>query len=110
MAVMTLLKVWMRRATPEQQKALADKAGTTRATLYQVSNADRGVSPGRAHRIADATAELAKGDPDLPRLYATDLSSDCSACQYARKCLGSLATRGEFEYLDPEDTEGGSHD
>ena len=48
---MNMMKMWMRQASPEEQTALAQGAGTSRGHLYQVSNGNRKFAPGKAALI-----------------------------------------------------------
>lgn len=106
----------MKLATTEQQEALATLAGTTRTYLYHLSaDSDkayaRDAEPGLAARIEKASFELRKQTRGaLPRIYRTDLNKACRACEYAAKCLGPVAIRSQFDFLPPDDTEGGSYD
>lgn len=101
MTAMSQLKAWMRIATAEEQKALAEAAGTSRAYLYHLANDDskygRSASPELARNLEEAARPLAQENPRLPRLLRTDLASACRGCDFARRCLGeSVVTEGEF--------------
>lgn len=90
------LKTWMAAATVAQQEEMAELANTTRGTLYQyVSN--RTPSAEKAALIEAATIVMHKRTKGkLPVVYRTDLSTACSQCQFARKCIGMKA---EFPLL-----------
>lgn len=90
------LKTWMAAATVAQQEEMAELANTTRGTLYQyVSN--RKASAEKAALIEAATTIMHKRTKGkLPVIYRTDLSTACSQCQFARKCIGMKA---EFPLL-----------
>ena len=109
----SLLRLWMREATTEQQERLARAANTTRAQLYQVAGGFRRFGPGKAgmiEREAEVMHRETKGL--LPRLYRTDLAPECAACEYARQCLGPVAQRADFVVLedDPESGDTGAPD
>lgn len=93
------IKQWMLAASVPEQEEMAKLAGTSRGMLYQyVSN--RNISSERAIQIETATKEMAKRTKGrLPILYRSDLSSACSACHFARKCIGMKA---EFQLLGEE--------
>lgn len=113
---MNQMKLWMQAATTEQQTELATRAGTSRQYLYHLS-ADpdkayaRDAEPELAARIEEASLAMRKESKDvLPAIYRTDLNKACRGCQFALKCLGSVAVRSNFEFLPPDDSEGGAHD
>lgn len=86
------VKAWMQVASVEEQDALANLAGTTRAMLYQYAGGFRKTSSEKAVRIENATKQMAKSSKGrLPVIYRTDLSRACSQCEFARKCLGTKA-------------------
>jgi len=109
MATMTMLKVWMQAATPDEQQALADAAvNGSRKHLYAVSNGDRYFSPLKAAAVEAKALEMHRSTGGrLPLLYRTDLAEACAACEFARKCLGAAAVRSEFPLAD---NEGADHD
>jgi DNA-binding transcriptional regulator YdaS (Cro superfamily) len=83
------LKIWIALASADEQQVLAERVGTSRATLYQYANGHRQCSAERAGEIERVTAEMARASKGrLPRLYRTDLADACAQCDYARKCLG----------------------
>lgn len=88
------IKLWMRAASAQEQDQMAALAGTTRSMLYQYAGGFRETSSERAVQIEQATQQMAKANKSLPVIYRTDLSSACSQCHFARKCLGAKA---EFE-------------
>lgn len=86
------LQVWMALASADEQQLLADRVGTSRATLYQYGSGHRQCSAERAGEIERVTHEMARASKGrLPRLYRTDLADACANCEYARKCIGSRA-------------------
>ncbi len=86
------LHIWMSLASADEQAALAERVGTSRATLYQYASGHRQCSADRAGEIERVTAERARSSKGrLPRLYRTDLSDACANCDYARKALGARA-------------------
>jgi hypothetical protein len=113
---MNQLKVWMQAATAEQQNDLASRAGTSRNYLYHLSaDSDkkyaRDAEPGLAARIEQAALAMSKETRGkLPKVYRTDLNATCRGCDFASKCLGPIAVRSQFDFLPPDDTEGGTHD
>lgn len=102
---MNALKHWMRLATSEQQQQLAAEAGTSRQYLYKLANT-------RAKYARSAKASLAAAlervshrlaaftNRSLPKLYRTDLNETCRDCPYAKRCLGDIATRSHFEFVE----------
>lgn len=87
-----LLKTWIALASADEQQLLADRVGTSRATLYQYASGHRQCSAERAGEIERVTAEMARSSKGrLPRLYRTDLATACEQCDYAQRCLGPRA-------------------
>lgn len=86
------LQIWMALASADEQQLLAERVGTSRATLYQYASGHRQCSAERAGAIERVSAEMARASKGrLPRLYRTDLASACAECDYAHKCLGPRA-------------------
>lgn len=115
----TLLKTWMRLATPAEQEELAQRAGTKRSYLYHLSAEktkaySREPEPALAAAIERVTAEMHRTTKGrLPRIYRTDLVEACRQCEFAQRCLKGNAVRGDFPLVDPQlqsDSEGGNHD
>lgn len=106
---MNLMKQWMSLATPDEQKLLARRVGTSRAYLYFLAADETKVhhrkpSASMAALIERETLAMHKASKGrLPKLYRTDLVPACATCPYARKCLGPIAERNDF----PEVTEEG---
>lgn len=105
---MNLFKTWMRLATPDEQKLLAHRAGTTRQYLYHLA-ADEGASykrepqPELAAAIERETEAMHKASGGrLPRIYRTDLVTACANCEFAKKCLGAAALRADFPLVTAE--------
>ena len=90
------LTQWMAHATPDEQEQLARGADTTRGALYQVASGHRRFRPGKAGALEATAAKMRAANPALPELFRTDLAPECAGCPYARKCLGSTATRTDF--------------
>ena len=110
MSTMSIFKLWMRAATPEEQELLAKRVGTTRSYLYHLAGEFRSASPEMAGGIERATTEMHKASRGrLPRVYRTDLAKACAGCEFAQKCLGAAAVRAEFPLVS-DDTEGGTPD
>lgn len=116
---MSVMKQWMRLATPEEQMLLAHNAGTTRAYLYHLSAGEettykREPKPGLAIAIERETAAMHKASKGrLPRVYRTDLVEACASCEFALKCLGPAAVRADFPIVTQEmvdESEGGHAD
>lgn len=103
---LNILHLWMRAATPDEQRLLAQKAGTTRAMLYQYANhltTKRRPSPEKAHAISAASIEMSKASRGrLPALYVTDLCAACQGCPYAQQVLKEKAVRAEFPVVTSE--------
>lgn len=82
------LRKWMLLATTEEQTELAKLSGTSREYLYQLVNGIREASSGMAGKIEEASRKLRKGTKNrLAVLTRADISSVCSECSYAKKCL-----------------------
>lgn len=100
---MNMLSLWMRTATADEQNLLAERAGTSRGYLYQLSGGHREASAALGAAIETTSLEMAKASEGrLPELYRTDLVEACRACPYAQKCLGTKAVRGDFPIVTPE--------
>jgi hypothetical protein len=96
----------MSAATPDEQLLLAQKVGTTKGQLYQLSGGHRRASADMAGRIESATIEMAKASKGrLPIVYRTDVCEACRACQYAAKCLGQRAVVSDFPIVDARQLE-----
>lgn len=107
---LTIMKLWMKAATPEEQELLAQRVGTTRNYLYHLAGDFRSASAELARAIESATAEMHKASAGrLPRIYRTDLAAACAGCDFAQKCLGSAAVRADFPLVS-DDSEGGIAD
>lgn len=105
---LTSMKLWMQAASTEQQFELAKRAQTSRMYLYHLAGGFRDASAELAQRIEKASAEMHKESRGkLPRIYRTDLNAACRGCDFALKCLGPRAVASEFEFIAPDDTEGG---
>ena len=92
------LKRWMQAATPAEWQELADAVGTSPGTLDQYAGRHRAPSTERAIAIERAAAPITKRSKGrLPRLLRTDMSTACSGCEFARKCLGMAAVASEFD-------------
>jgi len=116
---LNIVKQWMRAATPDEQKVMAEALGTSRQMLYQISGEHATVSAERAVRMEhQATAMHKASKGRLPRIYRTDLCEACRACEFAQRCLGAAAVRADFPIVTADmvaagattDSEGGDHD
>lgn len=106
MNTITSIKAWMAAATTDEQILLAERAGTTRAMLYQYAGGYRQCSAETAGKIEAVTAGMHKASKGrLPRIYRTDLCGACRSCQYAAKCLGARAVVSEFPIVKAEQLE-----
>lgn len=100
---MNIFKSWLKAATPDEQKLLAHRAGTSRAYLYHLSGGFRSAAPELAAAIERETAAMHKASKGrLPLIYRTDLAKACANCSFAQQCLGAAAVRAEFEMVTPE--------
>ena len=92
------LQSWIRLASAEEQRQLAEAIGTSRAMLSHYANGHRRPSAERGILIERETARMHRSTKGrLPKLYRTDLVSACRACEYAEKCLGSrIVASAEF--------------
>lgn len=107
----------MMAATPQEQEALAEMVGTSRAMLYHYAGGFREVSATRGGQIEQATKAMAKASKGrLPVVYRTDVVEACRQCEYAQKCLGERAVASQFPIVDPRrgeldfESEGGTAD
>lgn len=97
MKTITPLRAWMAAATTQEQKALAERCGTSRQYLYQLAggfrqaSAELGAAIERETKVMHLTSQ-----GRLPIVYRTDLVSACRACEYAQRCLGTRAVVSEF--------------
>jgi DNA-binding transcriptional regulator YdaS (Cro superfamily) len=106
MKTITTIRAWMASATPEEQELLAQKVGTTRGQLYQLSGGHRQASAAMAGKIESATAEMHKHSKGrLPKIMRTDVCEACRGCQYAAKCLGSRAVVSDFPIVSEKQME-----
>lgn len=117
MSTITPMKAWMMAATPQEQEALAEMVGTSRAMLYHYAGGFREVSAARGGQIEAATRTMAKASKGrLPIVYRTDVVEACRSCEYAQRCLGERAVASHFPIVDPRqgelalESEGGSAD
>lgn len=100
------MRAWMSAATPDEQLLLAQKIGTTRGMLYQLSGGHRQASADMAGRIEAATTTMSKASKGrLPILVRTDVCEACRGCSYAAKCLGSRAIVSEFPIVSEKQME-----
>ena len=105
---MNVMKLFMKAATADEQRMLAEKAGTTRQYLYHLSadedkNYTREPRPKLASAIERVTAEMHKASKGrLPKVYRTDLVSACRECEFAKRCLGENALRADFPVVTEE--------
>jgi len=100
MYFMKAVKVWMSTATVAEQEALAKEVGSSRGYLYQLAGGFRNASADLAAKIESATLQMAKKSKGrLPVVFRTDLSTACSQCHFARKCIGAKA---DFELVGGE--------
>lgn len=81
------MKTWMRAASAQEKRRLAELAGTTVGTLSQIAGSYRTngvprVEPALAARIEFATKRLAR--TGLKPILRTQLSPTCAACSYAK--------------------------
>lgn len=110
MSVITPLKNWMRAASANEQKLLAELCGTSRGYLYQVAGNFRQASSELAVAIERETKTMHRASKGrLPIVYRTDLSATCRACEFAQKCLGTeVAVRGSFDPVTVADLKEGA--
>lgn len=101
---MNNLKAWMLLASPEEQNALAQAAGTTRHYLYVLANDEaeygRKASAELAGRIENGVREINAGNPRLPPIRRPDLCRACRSCPYAERALGNELHASEFRVLE----------
>lgn len=103
MKTITPMRAWMAAATVPEQELLAEKVGTTRGMLYQLSGGFRQASAEMAGKIESATAEMSRLTRGrLPKVVRTDMCGACRQCPYAQKVLGERAIVSEFPILEVE--------
>lgn len=96
----SMLGLWMRLASADEQEQMAQMADTSRGQLYQVATGQRQFSAEKAGLIEAASHAMNRSSKGrLPVIYRSDLSSACASCDYARRCLGELALRADFPLL-----------
>lgn len=117
MSTMTILKAWLRSATPAERQQLAERAGTSAEYLKHLSanedtNYRREPKPALAAAIERETRVLNKStNGRLPIVYRTDLVEACRQCEFAKRCLGEqVAARGAFPVIVADESEGGNAD
>lgn len=97
MKTLTPMTVWLNAATADEQEALADRIGTSRAMLKHYAKGRREMSAERAGKIEAVTAGMHKASKRrLPKVMRTDVCEACRQCPYAIKCLGERAVVSEF--------------
>lgn len=103
MRTITHIKAWMSAATVDEQKLLAERAGTSRAYLYQLAGGHRQASAELGAAIERETKVMAKASKGrLPVVYRTDIVAACRVCEFAQKCLGERAVISEFPIVEVE--------
>lgn len=96
-------KAWMAAASPQEQEDLAEHLETSRNVLYQYSGEFRQMSPSRAKMVEEFTLRLHRETKGrLPKVYRTDVNTDCRQCDFAQRCLGAAAVASEFSYIPEE--------
>lgn len=84
---MTTLVEWMRTATTDEHKRLAELSGLALGYIKQVSTGARNASADAAGRIVEAANEIRKKSKGrLPRLRRADI---CMACYFCPHCKRS---------------------
>lgn len=97
MKTISVVKNWMSLATVEEQQLLAERAGTSRGYLYQLSGGHRQASAELGAAIERESKVMAKASKGrLPVIYRTDIVAACRACDFAQRCLGERAVVSEF--------------
>lgn len=97
---------WLRAATPDEQDAMAQRAGTSAAYLRHLAASEdkrykrepKATLAAAIERETKAMSKASKGR--LPVVYRTDLNSTCRQCEFACRALGEgVVTRGEFTII-----------
>lgn len=102
----TILKTWLRAATPAERDTLAERVGTSSQYLNHLAagedtNYRREAKPALAAAIERETQAMAKASAGrLPVVWRTDLNGTCRNCSFAQECLGDVATRSEFPIVE----------
>ena len=105
MSKQNAFKSWMEAASVQEQEDLAEFLETSRNVLYQYSGEFRSMSPSRARMVEEFTLRLHKDTKGrLPKVYRTDVNTDCRGCDFAHRCLGAAAVVSEFPYVAEEPT------
>lgn len=76
----------MTAATAKEKVALAKRARTSVAHLFQLSGGHRRASAELAIAIETAATPLRKMNPMLPELRREQMSTACRGCDFARRC------------------------
>lgn len=93
----------MAAATTDEQNLLAERVGTTRGHLYQLSGGHRQASAAMGGAIERETKTMAKTSKGrLPVVVRTDIVPACRACEYAQRCLGERAVVSDFPIVSEE--------
>lgn len=92
-----ILKDWIYKASVPEQMELASRCGTSRSYLYHIG-VHRFPSPELAAKIEAASKDMnIESGGRLPVIYRTDLTPACRNCEFARKALGTIAVRSDFD-------------
>lgn len=104
---MNPLKHWMGKASREERELLAELSGTSMGHLNQIAGGYRtqgraSVRARQARRLELAVKTINRRNKALPQVLRTDLSQDCTECEFAQKCLGIKAPETGF-YAIPDE-------
>jgi len=109
MKTISIIKNWMSLATSDEQQLLAERCGTSRGYLYQLSGGHRQASADLGAAIERETKVMARASKGrLPVVYRTDIVAACRACEFAQRCLGERALISEFPIVGVQNLETGT--
>ena len=101
MKTITPMRAWMAAATVDEQKALAERVGTSQGYLYQLSGGHRRASAELGAAIERETRVMHRASKGrLPVVYRTDIVAACRSCEFAQRCLGERAVVSEFPIVE----------
>lgn len=93
--MLTRLHQWLLKADSAQKQRVADRAcNGSRQYLNHLAHGRRVASPDHGIAIEIETTAINKETRgELPVVYRTDVVPSCKGCDFAAKCLGTIAKR-----------------
>lgn len=92
MAKHNALKLWWDQASQAEKRRLATLAKTTVGSLQYLAGGYRrdggiNIRAGMAILLEQASSKVHEVNPALPVLFRTELSHDCSKCEFAQHAM-----------------------